>query len=149
MSRALSVFIYNPNLELPFHQPFEEVKNISNLGRAYNVSQLKDAIKHLDIDLIAVNLDGEDGLNIVKQITLTSPNRSIVGISSKINPRAIINAMRAGCGQFVSWPVDPIDLQEAIDQVRFAYMATMMKSKIICMVGASGGVGTTTIACNL
>ena len=148
MSKLLSVVLYNPDPELPFDRPFEAVKNTTIVGKASTFSELKESIKNNDLDLIAVNLDGKDGLNIVKHITVALPNCSIVGISSKADPRTIITAMRTGCGQFVSWPVDPLDLQEAIEQARSAYMATTLKSKTICLVGSAGGVGTTTVACN-
>lgn len=149
MSKPLRICLYNTVDEMPLAQPFETAKNILNMGQTSSWSELKETIQHDNIDLVVVNLDSKDSLEIIERIALTAPSCAIIGISSKTDPITIIKANRAGCSQFVPWPVDTQDLQEAIERIRTARSATTTHSKVICLVGSSGGAGTTTIAGNL
>jgi pilus assembly protein CpaE len=74
---------------------------------------------------------------------------SVLGVSRRTDPQTIISAMRAGCGQFVTWPIEVNDLNEAIERIRSSRVQTVQTSKRICIVGSAGGAGATTIACNL
>lgn len=113
--------------------------------------ELKEWIRHTHIDLVAVNLgDNKDqGLAIVQRIVEVAPTCAILGISSRTDPETIIAAMRAGCTQYVTWPVDPVDLKNAVERIRATRVNTTQTSKRICVIGSCGGAGATTIACNL
>ena len=54
-----------------------------------------------------------------------------------------------GGSQFVTWPVDEEDLKTAVSRIRATKRVAAHSSKRVCVIGASGGVGATTIACNL
>ncbi|MHC4443866.1 MAG: AAA family ATPase [Planctomycetota bacterium] len=149
MSKPLRICLYNTVAEMTLTRPFETAKNVLNAGQASSWSELKDIIQHDNIDLVAVNLDSKDSLETIERIILTAPGCAVIGISSKTDPITIIKANRAGCSQFVPWPVDEQDLQEAIERIRTARSATTIHSKVICLIGSSGGAGTTTVACNL
>ena len=112
---------------------------------------LRDAIKTGKVDMVVANLDPDLGeaLLVVQQITQVAPGIGIVGISHGKDPQAIIAAMRAGCSQFVCAPVEPDDLESAIDRIQATHKTVVHSSRRICLVGSSGGVGVTTIACNL
>lgn len=103
------------------------------------------------VDAVAVNLDDdlEFGLNLVQRIVRAAPDLAIIGISADTSPKTIISAMRAGCAQFVTAPVDAPDLANALDRIRHTHVGVTTESRRICVVGSAGGVGCTTIACNL
>ncbi len=103
------------------------------------------------VGIMLVNLDDdiEFGEQIVQRILRTVPDMSVVGVSRQGDPTTIISAMRAGCSQFVCAPIDPEDFRNAVDRIRATRMAVHHESQRICVVGASGGVGCTTISCNL
>ncbi len=137
--------------ETPLRAAFEPVPNIILLGSASNWKELSDWLRHGAPDVIAVNLDGHDEveLDIVHRAAAMAPNCGIIGFSRRTDASSIIAAMRAGCSQFVCWPVDQQDLANAVQRIRAARMAATHTSKRICVIGASGGAGATTIACNL
>ncbi|MHC4442825.1 MAG: AAA family ATPase [Planctomycetota bacterium] len=110
---------------------------------------MREALQHGDIDLVAVNLDSKDSFDTIVRITSVTPYCGIIGISSNTDPITIIKANRAGCNHIIPWPVDTQDLQEAVESFKTTRNTTTMNAKQICIIGSSGGAGTTTIACNL
>lgn len=104
------------------------------------------------VDIVAVNLDSGEmtaALYLVQRIAEVCPECGIIGVSGSTDSNAIIKAMRAGCGQFVHWPIEPQDLREAVDRLRRMTTPTAGGCQRICVVGSSGGMGATTVACNL
>lgn len=100
-------------------------------------------------DAVAVNLDGPTALETVERIARLPSECSVIGISSATDASFIIRAMRAGCAQFVCYPIDQNDLQTALERIRPARRKKTHTSKRICVIGSSGGAGATTVACNL
>ena len=135
----------------PFRKPFEDLPGLEVLAEASTWAELREHIRHAAVDLIAVNLDDEAGLalSVVERIVQLSPACGVLGVSSRTDPANIIGAMRAGCRQFVAWPVDMDDLAKATDRIRATLRVVPFASRRICVIGSSGGVGATTIACNL
>jgi pilus assembly protein CpaE len=116
-----------------------------------NWEQVHNAIQSKGADLLIINLEPHEdhALEVVEYVAHTSPDVGIIGISRSPDPSTIIKAMRAGCAQFVLSPVEPADLQNAITRVQSTRVHSALPSRRICVVGATGGVGATTIACNL
>ena len=135
----------------PFSKPFNSLKGIKVIGVASTWMELREWLQHDDVDIVAVNLDsrGEDCLEVVEQTTRLSPTCGIIGVSNNTDPVTIIGAMRAGCTQFVPGPIDNEDLAKAIDRIRITRRRSLSRSKRICVIGSSGGVGATMISCNL
>ncbi|HNQ24211.1 MAG TPA: response regulator [Phycisphaerae bacterium] len=147
----LCLFDTLPSREPPFRGPFEQLKNALILGDFSQWDELREWLKHGSVDLVAVNLDGDTraGLETVERITQLAPKCGILGLSSSRDPGSIIAAMRAGCSQFVCWPVDQADLEQAVERIRATRMSMHLGSKRFCVIGSSGGAGATTVACNL
>ena len=140
-----------PERTPPFRAPFEETQNTLILGSFARWEELREWVSHGQVDIVAVNLDGNQdaALSVVDSIGHVGHGCGIIGVSSDLNPNFIIRAMRAGCNQFVSWPVDQGDLDSAMERIRATRMGAMQGAKRICVIGSSGGAGATTIACNL
>jgi len=113
--------------------------------------ELETVLVETALDIVLVNLDNdvEFGKQIVQRIVQTVPDISIIGVSARTDPATIISAMRAGCSQFVCSPVDAEDFRNAVERIRSTRLAVPHASWRICVVGASGGVGGTTLSCNL
>ena len=137
----------NPSLRTPF----EQVPGFEILAETSTWDELLEWIRHRATDVVAVNLDDEAGLgfNVVEQVAQLSPTCAILGVSGRTDPETIIGAMRSGCNQFVSWPVDMEDLSRAIERIRATQRTVPHASQRVCVIGSAGGVGATTIACNL
>ena len=135
-----------------FQTPFQRLTGIRILAECSTWQQLQEYLHSSRVDAVAVNLDvskGNDRFTAVRRIVEVSPECGIIGISQDAHPDAIIAAMRAGCNQFVRWPIDQEDLNAAIERVRHVRLPQVSGCQRICVVGSSGGAGSTTIACNL
>jgi len=137
--------------EVPFREPFEQVSGLLIAGQASTWDELKEWLRIKPVDVVAVNLgDQKDhALAIVQRITEVAPTCAVLGVSRRTEPETIISAMRAGCNQFVAWPIDLNDLKQALNRIRKVRFQGQNASKRVIVIGSAGGAGATTIACNL
>jgi pilus assembly protein CpaE len=71
----------------------------------------------------------------------------VVIVADKLDPALMLEAMRAGVGE---WVVDPVKKDELVAAVeRAAGNGTRAIGQVFAVVGAKGGVGATTIAVNV
>lgn len=126
---------------------------IQVVGCAGTWEELSEWLQQTEVDAVAANLDDTHGvgMNVVERLTHVAPQCGIIGVSARTEPSFIISAMRSGCSQFVVWPVDSDDLAKAVDRMTATRRSPVPTGagKRFCVVGSSGGVGTTAIACNL
>lgn len=128
---------------------FEQLADVSVVNCCSTWETLSEHLLRKEADVLVVNLDFSDGLDVVQKITRQSPGCGIVGVSTNTDALFIIKAMRSGCGQFVCSPIDNEDLVSALQRVRPAQTKSTHASRNICLVGSSGGSGSTAVACNL
>lgn len=113
---------------------------------------LKNA--HSCVALIDFDRDPELALlttGRLQQIFLKKIN--IVGIANKVNAEILLRAVRNGCTEFLTKPVDPEELSAALNRFH-SVMAVdpRMQSgigRVVSFFGAKGGVGTTMLAVHL
>jgi len=74
------------------------------------------------------------------------PGAGAVLVVSSLDPRLMLEAMRAGVNECVSEPLTPTALDEAVRRV--LTNTTEAAGQVFAFVGAKGGVGTTTMAVN-
>jgi pilus assembly protein CpaE len=116
---------------------------------------LDDVAKMLDqqYDLVIMDLDAdpEYALELVESICATGPVTVMV-YSEKSDPDLLVRCMRAGAREFLTFPLDSNVVAEAL--VRAAARRPLVKTtkkaagRLLTFIGAKGGAGTTTIACN-
>ena len=75
------------------------------------------------------------------------PNASVILVASTLDPRLMLEAMRAGVNECVQEPITPDALGQAIRKVVSDAQA-QPAGQVFAFVGAKGGVGTTTVAVN-
>lgn len=78
----------------------------------------------------------------------------LMAVSSKTDPSLILEAMRAGCSEYFTKPVDIDQLSEALERLRVVVSArkpprVQRRGRILVLLGARGGAGTTTLAVHL
>lgn len=77
----------------------------------------------------------------------------VVAIAEEDNPDLILQAMRAGCNEFLPYPVTSAALAEAISRLSQRWSSDMRQGakegSVLALLGAKGGVGTTTLAVHL
>jgi pilus assembly protein CpaE len=119
-----------------------EVSTPADLAKLLHDSPVNLVFFHLDPQPAAV-------LEVIEQVSARFHDLALIAISHETGPEAILAPMRAGCDQFVCEPIEPDDLASAVSRVASRRLLSTTKSRCICVVGASGGVGATSIACNL
>ena len=119
-----------------------EVKTADDLAEALREERVNLVFFHLDPD-------PEPVVEVIDQVAARHPELALIALSHQTSPDAILAPMRAGCDQFVCEPIDAADLGNAVARVASKRFLSQPKSRCICVTGASGGAGTTSIACNL
>lgn len=153
MSNLLQVCIYNTEPEaakglrthisaLNFVRVVADVSSPDALAVSLDDSGINLCFFHLDPD-------PDEVVRVIDQVSTKYPEVALIAISHQSDPQAILAPMRAGCDQFVCEPIDPTDLANAVARVASRRLSSSTRSRCICIVGPSGGSGTTSIACNL
>jgi pilus assembly protein CpaE len=107
---------------------------------------------HPDVGIVSLNNNPEKALQLVSQLHEVSPECSIVVISSSTDGNLILRAMRSGVKEFLPQPVRIEDLVAALERIgaqRFGRGDRARGSTVIAVAGATGGVGSTSLAVNL
>lgn len=108
---------------------------------------------HPDVGIVTLDQDADKGLDLVARLNESSPDCSILVVSSSSDGNLILRAMRAGAKEFLTQPLRLQDLLDALARIserRFGRGESKARgSMVIAVAGATGGVGTTSLAVNL
>jgi pilus assembly protein CpaE len=100
-------------------------------------------------DAIVIDLRGGAAMPAaVSALTRNHADTGVVIIAATLDPKLLVEAMRAGVNEVVSEPFGQEDLEKAITRVTRPHGATET-GDVLGFVGAKGGVGTTTVAVNM
>jgi pilus assembly protein CpaE len=103
------------------------------------------------LDLIVVDARGDApaAMAIIERLRLDAPAATVFAVAAMADSELILQAMRAGANEFLTWPLADDVLQAALRRtVTRRDGAQAPKGKALVFVGAKGGSGTTTIAVN-
>ena len=153
MSNLLRVCLYNtePEASQELESRLRELNFVRLVAEVDNPETLAQAIQETEVSLIFFHLDPDPGpvVDVIDQVATCYPGVALIAVSHQTSPEAILMPMRAGCDQFVCEPIDPADLARAVSRVASKRLLSQLASRCICVTGASGGSGATSIACNL
>jgi len=118
-------------------------------------AQLDNVPKLLEtqFDVILIDLDSrpEYALELVESIGAQS-QATVMVYSALSNPDLLVRCMRAGAREFLSLPFSPGSVAEALVRASARRAATRpakkASGKLLVFLGAKGGSGVTTLACN-
>ncbi len=105
-----------------------------------------------DVAIIDIDSDEERALGLIEAVVKNFPTCRIIAVSARTDGQLILRAMRAGSREFLNSPVQIEELVNALDRVSADGEGGARSKKsgtVISVAGASGGVGTTSIAVNL
>ncbi len=114
-----------------------------------------DVVQQAEPDVAIINLDADPdrALELIREVTEAAPQCSVFVVSSSTEGGLILRAMRAGAKEFLSQPLRLEDLVDALNRLRERRFGTggqkVQNCTVIAVTGATGGVGSTTIAVNL
>ncbi len=109
----------------------------------------------VSVCLIDFDRDRKLAVEAANSIQQTLHGRStLIAVSAQTDPALILEAMRAGCSEYLTKPVDVEQLSEAFDRLRARVSVRKVSpakptGKILALLGARGGAGTTTLAVHL
>ncbi len=153
MHRALRTCLFSadPQTGQSVLAALGELPRMEVVARAACWEELRDCVANGEIDLVVATLDPDldESLGVIQMLAQQTPDMGIVGVSERTDPQTIIKAMRMGCAQFVCAPIEVADLENAVSRVEATRTTLVPTSHRVCVIGSAGGVGATTIACNL
>lgn len=153
MSNLLRACVYNLDAEFSeeLHHVISDLRFIRIAAEPDTPEALAAQLQQSDINIIFFHLDPDPAAvcEVIEQVSTCSPEVAMIAISGNSTPQAILAPMRAGCDQFVCKPIDPADLSSAVARIASKRLTSEHTSRCICVTGAAGGVGATSIAANL
>jgi pilus assembly protein CpaE len=106
-----------------------------------------------DVGVVNIDSDTDKALQLVSQLSREAPRCSILVVSSSSDGQLILRSMRSGAKEFLTQPLDVEDLMGALERIgreRFGGPEGKSRSsRVIAVCGATGGVGSTSVAVNL
>lgn len=106
-----------------------------------------------DISFVALDSDPDKALELIAELAQSTHDCSVLATSSSTDGNLILRTMRAGAKEFLTQPLRPEDVASALQRVVRQRGADGGAKNRGCTVlacsGATGGVGTTSLAVNL
>ena len=106
-----------------------------------------------DVVLLDLGRNTDPFLQFAAQLRRTWPTVKVVACSASVppSPQLLLEAMRSGVQDFIPKPVDEPSLRDLLERIAKESQVSESNSgdKLIVVMGAKGGVGTTTSAVNL
>ena len=98
--------------------------------------------------VVVLDVRGQDHLPAAfASVRRHHPDMGAVLVMASLDPRLMLEGMRAGVNECVAEPVTPKDLEDAVRRV-LTSAAPEPAGQVFAFVGAKGGVGTSTLAVN-
>lgn len=106
-----------------------------------------------DLLIIEIDEDHDKTFSQIQSTLSASPTTEIFLTASRTDSDALLRAIRAGIKEFIPQPLQAPELLQALTRFIERYQQSQaqqaVRGKVINVIGAKGGVGTTTVAVNL
>lgn len=106
-----------------------------------------------DTVLVELDSDPEDAIRVIRQATASEESLTVMVYSAKKDADLLVRCMQAGAREFLSVPLDPETLLEALKRAaernpEARSARPKRRGRTVAFLGAKGGVGSTTLAAN-
>lgn len=106
-----------------------------------------------DIGVVGIDADPDKAVHLINELRKSVPECSILVVSSSSDGQLILQAMRAGAKEFLTQPISAEDMILALERIGSVGPsgggAPRRSCKVMAIAGATGGVGSTSVAVNL
>jgi pilus assembly protein CpaE len=125
---------------------------ISNVRRPSIGPRIKSAAAC--IAFIDYDQSPDEAVETTRYLTQVFPGKAVViAVAQRPTSTAILSAMRAGCTEFVSIPLNMVTLDGVFDRAESMHVAEQehlaQRGSVQAILGAKGGAGATTLAVHL
>jgi pilus assembly protein CpaE len=127
------------------------VDGISIVADLDDAAMLVPAVTQFPCDLLVVHLDPapEAVIGLLSQVAGLRADLAIFAISECSDGQVILTAMRAGVREYLTKPVNPEELDAAVERIAQQVASRREPGHIISVMSSVGGGGATTVATNL
>jgi pilus assembly protein CpaE len=102
-----------------------------------------------DVVIVGYNKAVDAAMQLADELRRAMPTITLIALAQTPEPSAILGAMRAGYKEFVVLPADANRLRQTVRNAAASQADEEERGRVVAIVGAKGGVGTTTIAVHL
>lgn len=131
--------------------PSHSVRQFSTFSSSGTNDLVRMVDEQYQVALIDLDGDSDFALDLVKRICAMG-RTTVMVFSAAANPDLLVRCMRAGAREFLEAPFSETEVSEALTRVakhQPAPVSVPKKSgKLLVFLGAKGGVGVTSLACN-
>src|SRR5262245_2472110 len=90
----------------------------------------------------------------IRELLTTSPNLEVFLTATQTEPQLLLEAFRVGVKEFLPQPLTRQDVEPALARFEERFKGRTagideQAGRVVCVIGARGGVGTSTVATNL
>lgn len=108
-------------------------------------------------DMLLLGLDEsrpQQTFGHIRELLSTSPNLEVFLTASRTDPQLLLEAFRVGVKEFLPQPLTRQDVEPALARFEERFKGRTAETedqagRVICVIGARGGLGTSTVATNL
>jgi pilus assembly protein CpaE len=132
-----------------------EARGVRVVGEAEDVKAGQQLVWGLQPDAVIIELldNASETVDLVKRIREGLPGTGVIIARYQPSPQVILACMRAGAQEFVSRPLDELDVERALAHVRRLIEKSGGNGKsrgaLLSIFSSKGGVGATSTAANL
>jgi pilus assembly protein CpaE len=111
-----------------------------------------------DVAVVSLDSDQAKALQLISQLSASTPQLPILAISARGDGQAILQALRSGAREFLTAPVVLEELLKALQRLHRGRATrgsspgeapNKVESLVVAVLGSRGGVGCTSLAVNL
>src|SRR5688572_10535992 len=135
-------------------QTLEQALQRYGYARVSHDATISQALVTIDqhvVDLLIVPIEAVDETQLAALDRLKRRERqmAVIATGESTDPALMLRAMRAGIQEFLLRPLDPDDLNAALDRLSRRSTTDVTDGQVYAVFGSKGGVGTSTVAVNL
>jgi pilus assembly protein CpaE len=106
-----------------------------------------------DLTVVGLDHDPQQAIELIAAVTQANPQAAVLPASRGSDSVLILRAIRSGAREFLTLPAEPAEVLEIAGRLlrgrEESQAPTARNRRVITVIGASGGVGVTSVAVNL